>query len=162
MVFGRTLFIRNSRLHLSRPRAYMMHWRLICNVQRFAHEVQSIPSKLQPKLQQYTQAYNYNQHLLLRVCIATCFTNSIKRLWWAAKVANEHKFCSWNTPCSHLQIFCEVGDSSCIASCVVCVTIDGVWIGERIYWPLIHTTRNYKRLKRYCWSTQFTNHHSTR
>jgi hypothetical protein len=24
------------------------------------------------------------------------------------------------------------------------VTIDGVWIGERIYWPLIHTTMNYK------------------
>jgi hypothetical protein len=24
-----------------------------------------------------------------------------------------------------------------------CVTIDGVWICERIYWPLIHTTQNY-------------------
>jgi hypothetical protein len=24
------------------------------------------------------------------------------------------------------------------------VTIDGVWIGEYIYWPLIHTTQNYK------------------
>jgi hypothetical protein len=26
------------------------------------------------------------------------------------------------------------------------VTIDGVWIGEWIYWPLIHTTRNHKHL----------------
>jgi hypothetical protein len=24
------------------------------------------------------------------------------------------------------------------------VTTDGVWIGEWIYWPLMHTTRNYK------------------
>jgi hypothetical protein len=29
------------------------------------------------------------------------------------------------------------------------VTIDGVWIGEWIYWPLIHTTRNYKHLQRH-------------
>jgi hypothetical protein len=29
------------------------------------------------------------------------------------------------------------------------VTRDGVWIGEWIYWPLIHTTRNYKQLLRY-------------
>jgi hypothetical protein len=27
------------------------------------------------------------------------------------------------------------------------VTVDGVWIGEWIYWPLIHTTRNYKHYK---------------
>jgi hypothetical protein len=27
----------------------------------------------------------------------------------------------------------------------VCVTIDGVCIGEWIYWPLIHSTRNYKQ-----------------
>jgi hypothetical protein len=26
------------------------------------------------------------------------------------------------------------------------VTIDGIWIGGWIYWPLIHTTRNYKHL----------------
>jgi hypothetical protein len=26
----------------------------------------------------------------------------------------------------------------------ICVTIDGVWIGKWIYWPLVHTTRNYK------------------
>jgi hypothetical protein len=25
-----------------------------------------------------------------------------------------------------------------------CVTIDRLWTGEWIYWPLIHTTRNYK------------------
>jgi hypothetical protein len=25
----------------------------------------------------------------------------------------------------------------------MCVTIDGVWIGEWIYWPLVYTTRNY-------------------
>jgi hypothetical protein len=24
------------------------------------------------------------------------------------------------------------------------MTVDGVWIGDSIYWPLIHTTRNYK------------------
>jgi hypothetical protein len=29
------------------------------------------------------------------------------------------------------------------------VIIDGVWIGDTIYWPLIHTTRNYKELQRY-------------
>jgi hypothetical protein len=29
----------------------------------------------------------------------------------------------------------------------VWVTIDGVWIGELIYWPLTHTARNYKQLK---------------
>jgi hypothetical protein len=28
----------------------------------------------------------------------------------------------------------------------VCVTIDGAWIGDSIYWPLTHTTRNYKYL----------------
>jgi hypothetical protein len=26
------------------------------------------------------------------------------------------------------------------------VTMDGVWIGELIYWPLIHTTGNYRAL----------------
>jgi hypothetical protein len=40
--------------------------------------------------------------------------------------------------------------------------IDGVWIREWIYWPLIHTTRNNKQLQRYCWSTNFTDNHSTR
>jgi hypothetical protein len=35
------------------------------------------------------------------------------------------------------------------------VTIDRVWIGEGIYWPLIHTTRNYKRLKCYRWFPHF-------
>jgi hypothetical protein len=45
---------------------------------------------------------------------------------------------------------------------VACVTIDGVWIGEWIYWPLIYTTRNYKQLQRHRYSPQFTNHHSTR
>jgi hypothetical protein len=29
------------------------------------------------------------------------------------------------------------------------VTIDEVWIGEWIYWPLMHTTRNYKQLQCY-------------
>jgi hypothetical protein len=24
------------------------------------------------------------------------------------------------------------------------VTVDGVWIGEYIYWPLVHATDNYK------------------
>jgi hypothetical protein len=28
------------------------------------------------------------------------------------------------------------------------VTIDGVWIGEWIHWPLIHTARKYKYLQR--------------
>jgi hypothetical protein len=28
----------------------------------------------------------------------------------------------------------------------MCVTIDGVWICEWIYWPLTHTTRNCKNL----------------
>jgi hypothetical protein len=45
---------------------------------------------------------------------------------------------------------------------VVCVTIDGVSIGENIYLPLIHTTRNYKQLQRHRWSPHFTNHDSTR
>jgi hypothetical protein len=27
---------------------------------------------------------------------------------------------------------------------MICVTVDGVWAGERIYLPLIHTARNYK------------------
>jgi hypothetical protein len=39
-----------------------------------------------------------------------------------------------------------------------CVTIDGVWIGEWIYWPLMHITRNYKHLQHYRYSTHFTNH----
>jgi hypothetical protein len=40
----------------------------------------------------------------------------------------------------------------------VCVTIDGVWIGEWIYWPLIHTTRNYKQLqhRRYLHNSEIT------
>jgi hypothetical protein len=29
---------------------------------------------------------------------------------------------------------------------VTCLTIDEVWIGEWIYWSVIHTTRNYKQL----------------
>jgi hypothetical protein len=35
------------------------------------------------------------------------------------------------------------------------VTIDGVWIGEWIYWPLVHPTRNYKHLQRYRWSNHY-------
>jgi hypothetical protein len=27
------------------------------------------------------------------------------------------------------------------------VTIDGVWVGEWIYWPLTHTPRHYKQLQ---------------
>jgi hypothetical protein len=27
------------------------------------------------------------------------------------------------------------------------MSIDGVWIDESIYWPLMHTTRNYKQLQ---------------
>jgi hypothetical protein len=42
-----------------------------------------------------------------------------------------------------------------ILSRFMCVTIDGVWIIECIYWPLLHKTRKYKHLQR------FTNHHST-
>jgi hypothetical protein len=42
------------------------------------------------------------------------------------------------------------------------VTKDGVWIGGWTYWPLTHTTRNYKELQRHRWSPQFTNHYSTR
>jgi hypothetical protein len=38
------------------------------------------------------------------------------------------------------------------------VAIDGVWIGYWVYWPLIHTTRNYRQLQRYRWSTHFTVH----
>jgi hypothetical protein len=34
------------------------------------------------------------------------------------------------------------------------VTIDRVWIGEWIYWPLMHTTRNCKYLQRYRSSPQ--------
>jgi hypothetical protein len=43
-----------------------------------------------------------------------------------------------------------------ILSCSMCVTIDGVWIGEWIYWPLIHTTQNYTQLQRHHWSPQIT------
>jgi hypothetical protein len=32
----------------------------------------------------------------------------------------------------------------------MCVTIDGVWIGDWIYWPLTHTTQNYKQLLHRC------------
>jgi hypothetical protein len=45
---------------------------------------------------------------------------------------------------------------------LVRVTIDGVSIGEWIYWPLINTTWNYNQLQRHCFSPKFTNHHSTR
>jgi hypothetical protein len=34
-------------------------------------------------------------------------------------------------------------------TCMWYVTIDGVWTGEWIYWPLIHTTWNYKQLQRH-------------
>jgi hypothetical protein len=40
------------------------------------------------------------------------------------------------------------------------VTIDGVWTGELIYWPLIPITRNHKQLERYRWSPHFTNHYT--
>jgi hypothetical protein len=39
---------------------------------------------------------------------------------------------------SHVIILSHVG-----------ATIDGLWIGEWIYWPLIHMTRKYKQLQRY-------------
>jgi hypothetical protein len=39
------------------------------------------------------------------------------------------------------------------------VSIDGVWIGVWIYWPLVHVTRNYKQLQRYGWSPHFKNHY---
>jgi hypothetical protein len=42
----------------------------------------------------------------------------------------------------------------------MCVTIDRVWIGEWIYWPLIHTTRNYKHIQHYCRFPHFTNHYT--
>jgi hypothetical protein len=35
---------------------------------------------------------------------------------------------------------------SFILSLVMGVAIDGVWIGDSICWPLLHTTRNYKKL----------------
>jgi hypothetical protein len=31
-----------------------------------------------------------------------------------------------------------------------------------IYWHLIHTTRNYRQLQPYCWTTHFTVHRYTR
>jgi hypothetical protein len=42
------------------------------------------------------------------------------------------------------------------------VIIDGVWIGECIYWPLVllHTTRNYKPSQHYRWFPHFTNHYT--
>jgi hypothetical protein len=42
----------------------------------------------------------------------------------------------------------------------MCVTINGVWIGEWIYWPIMHTTRNYTQLQRYRWSPPCTNHYT--
>jgi hypothetical protein len=67
---------------------------------------------------------------------------------------------------SRLYSFCLHGVgrhiSRNILSWFMGVTIDGVWTGEWIYWPLVHRTRNYKHLQRYRWSTQFTNHWSTR
>jgi hypothetical protein len=33
-------------------------------------------------------------------------------------------------------------------------TVDGVWTGELIYWPLIHTTQNYKQLQSHCYSPE--------
>jgi hypothetical protein len=42
------------------------------------------------------------------------------------------------------------------------VTIDGVCIGDLIYWPLVHTTWNYNQLQRHRLSPQFTYRHSTR
>jgi hypothetical protein len=32
---------------------------------------------------------------------------------------------------------------------LLCVTIDGVRIGEWVYWSLIYTTKNYKQLQRH-------------
>jgi hypothetical protein len=31
----------------------------------------------------------------------------------------------------------------------MCVTIDGIWIGYWIYWPLLHTTHKDKQLQRH-------------
>jgi hypothetical protein len=42
----------------------------------------------------------------------------------------------------------------------VWVTLDGVWIGEWIYWPLLHKTLNYKHLQRYHWLPYFTNYYT--
>jgi hypothetical protein len=29
------------------------------------------------------------------------------------------------------------------------MTVDGVWVGDSLYWPLIHTSRSYKQLQRH-------------
>jgi hypothetical protein len=36
------------------------------------------------------------------------------------------------------------GNHDHTVTCSMYVTIDGVWIGEWIYWPLIQTNQNYK------------------
>jgi hypothetical protein len=46
-------------------------------------------------------------------------------------------------------------DTSCHA---ISLPVGGVRIDDRIYWPFIHTTRNYKQLQRDRWSPQFTNY----
>jgi hypothetical protein len=42
---------------------------------------------------------------------------------------------------------------------ISCVTTNGMWIGEWIYWKVIHTWI-YKWIQRYRWSPNFTHHHS--
>jgi hypothetical protein len=53
---------------------------------------------------------------------------------------------SWKCPVRDVCMGGGRGHSECVD--IYCnnlyVTIDGIWIGEWIYWPLIHTTRNYK------------------
>jgi hypothetical protein len=40
------------------------------------------------------------------------------------------------------------------------VTIDEVWAGEWVYWPLIPITQYYKQLQHFQWSPHFTNHYT--
>jgi hypothetical protein len=51
----------------------------------------------------------------------------------------------------------EGGRITLILSCVW-VTIDRVWIWDSIYWPPIHTTRNYKQLWQPHWFTHSKDH----
>jgi hypothetical protein len=65
------------------------------------------------------------------LCISTKVTFALSSLNWIIMLVTPDAYCGVIFTCIH-TVICIWG----------CVTTDGIWIGNWIYWPLVHTTQN--------------------
>jgi hypothetical protein len=101
-------------------------------------------------LQVYSFSYNSQIN-----CVQTHADTDIFLFWYVglmSKVWPQLSFTSCIMYNDHWFSVARIGQRNLVTYLgkychIVCVTIDGVWIGDSIYWPLIHTTRNYKQLQ---------------